>query len=176
MDDATTVYMYVSEAYEVLYVGVTGAGHRRAEQHRASKSWWPDIEAAYFVHFKSRADALAIEAALIRYLNPVGNTVHRADGETRRIGPGFVRSLKSAAAGDRMSITRLIAGALTTSPQSHIDALPTRKEKARAMRAMSRDEYMHVACESCGRRRDETWHEQGLYCPACWNAHRPAAV
>ena len=61
----TTVYRYFDAAGELLYIGVTKNLIDRQDAHQNTKSWWSDVASASFVHFETRDEALAYEAAMI---------------------------------------------------------------------------------------------------------------
>lgn len=72
----TSVYQYFDERGQLLYVGVTARGVRRAVEHAESKEWWPHATTCALEHYASRHIALKREELLIKRYCPPFNTVH----------------------------------------------------------------------------------------------------
>jgi hypothetical protein len=68
-----TVYRFFNED-EIVYVGITGSGMRRLDQHRRLREWWPEVTRAEFEHMDTREEAERRERDLIAELKPRGNT------------------------------------------------------------------------------------------------------
>ena len=75
-DRLTSVYQYFDGKGQLLYVGVTARGVRRAKEHAESKVWWPHAATCTLEHYESRHLALAREELLIHRYGPPYNTVH----------------------------------------------------------------------------------------------------
>jgi hypothetical protein len=71
--EATTLYRFYDAAGQLLYVGITGVGFTRLQQHACRKSWWWEIKAATFEHFPSRYEATLAETRAIRTERPRRN-------------------------------------------------------------------------------------------------------
>ena len=74
-----TVYRYYDAAGYLLYIGLTGQGMGRSDNHRRAAAWWPEVARGEFEHFTSAAKALRHETALITRLTPRHN---RAENPT----------------------------------------------------------------------------------------------
>lgn len=142
-----TVYVYRDSRDVVLYVGITGRGHRRAEEHASSKEWWPEVFSASFIHVATRQAALDLERALIQAFSPVGNTQHyeEPDGSVPVIRPEAFRRM-------------MLRGG------------QTEKEPATLMTdaewmALPKEAKYEVGCIACGTPRRKDWN--GPRCPEC---------
>ena len=67
------VYTIRSESGEALYVGMTGRLAQRIAQHAATKPWFTPSVAIEIEELPDRASAAAMEARLIRELQPTYN-------------------------------------------------------------------------------------------------------
>lgn len=75
----TTVYQYFGTGGQLLYVGITDRGVRRAHEHAGSKDWWTLAVGCTLEHYDSRDEALEREADLIRRFRPPFNTQHNPE-------------------------------------------------------------------------------------------------
>lgn len=73
----TTLYQFRDADGCLLYVGISGDGLRRIQQH-AAKSWWPQVATISISHYADRGSALQVEARTIRALSPKFNVHHGA--------------------------------------------------------------------------------------------------
>lgn len=78
------VYTLFNGGGELLYVGQTGNAWSRIGSH-AQKSWGREIDHVRVVRCASRAEALQLEARLIRDLNPRHNVALRWTTPTRML-------------------------------------------------------------------------------------------
>lgn len=76
MSTVSTLYLYMNKQSAALYVGITGRGTKRADEHWGRASWWDLVFSARFQHFPTRADALLAEEAAIKHLRPFFNVLH----------------------------------------------------------------------------------------------------
>lgn len=83
MSEPTSVYTYFDALGHILYVGVTGRGVKRGQEHARTKEWWPLVTTSTVVHFDTRERALAEESYLIRYHRPPYNTAGKPSGPPR---------------------------------------------------------------------------------------------
>ena len=58
---------------ELLYVGVAYDLQRRIAQHRATKSWWPEVDRVLGIRYATRAEALVLENRMIKQERPCYN-------------------------------------------------------------------------------------------------------
>ena len=77
-DRPTTVYRIYDGAGALLYVGVAATYLRRLSHHETSAAWFLDAASARLVHYPTRAEALAAEAAAIIQESPAHNVCQRA--------------------------------------------------------------------------------------------------
>jgi hypothetical protein len=68
------VYRAYNAAGELLYVGNTGQGLVRLEQH-ARKDWWPEVAAVTVDHFDDRDEARYAEQTAIAEERPMYNRI-----------------------------------------------------------------------------------------------------
>jgi hypothetical protein len=68
-----TVYQIFGASGELLYVGVTGWGFGRVEQHRANRYWFKEAASATFEHYPDKMAALLRERAIIAACEPKYN-------------------------------------------------------------------------------------------------------
>lgn len=83
MSDQTSVYTYYDALGHILYVGVTGRGVKRGQEHARTKEWWPLVATSTVEHFETRERALAEESYLIRYHQPPYNTIGKGPGSSK---------------------------------------------------------------------------------------------
>lgn len=67
----TWVYHCFCVHGSTLYVGIAASVTRRMRQHRATKPWWPDVDCVVADLYRTRAEALDVEAHYIRWGNQV---------------------------------------------------------------------------------------------------------
>lgn len=72
VDLPTYVYRFYDDAGRLLYVGITNDIKRRYKEH-LQKPWARDIEVRLHVLMPTRAEALAVEAAAIKFEQPLYN-------------------------------------------------------------------------------------------------------
>ena len=72
----TSLYRYYDDRGALIYVGITGRGIARNEEHNKSKAWWPFVAHQDVQHFPSREAALAAERAAVLANEPPFNTQH----------------------------------------------------------------------------------------------------
>lgn len=70
------VYTLVSKT-DVLYVGCTSRLRRRLEEHRRMRPWADQIVDGAWYWYPTKAEGHAREAALIKALQPLYNTMHK---------------------------------------------------------------------------------------------------
>lgn len=75
----TTVYRFYDRAGTLLYVGITGAGRARGEQHSRNAEWWPFVARQEVEHVSNRVIAERREKELIHQFRPPFNTQHNPD-------------------------------------------------------------------------------------------------
>lgn len=76
---ATSVYRYYDRFELLLYVGITGRGTRRNDEHNKRAEWWPYVARQEVDHFATRQEAEDREKALIVKFRPPFNTAHNPD-------------------------------------------------------------------------------------------------
>lgn len=74
IDGRTAVYRYYDRFGTLLYVGITGRGHRRFAEHVRTKDWWPYVASQEVEHYPTRSDAEDRERYLVEALTPPFNT------------------------------------------------------------------------------------------------------
>jgi hypothetical protein len=84
-----TVYFYYGLGDRLLYVGFTGRGHRRSQEHVRKAKWWPLVSRAEFEQFSSEWAALQAEKAFIAYCNPLFNVADNPRQKTPLGGGGL---------------------------------------------------------------------------------------
>lgn len=84
LDDPAWLYQATCTHGALLYVGIAYDVPRRLGQHRATKSWWPEVDAVVALHYPTRRTAAAVESRIIAGVHPVyniaGKPAHRPDG------------------------------------------------------------------------------------------------
>lgn len=73
MPSPCTVYKWYDTYHNILYVGITERGTKRAKEHADTKEWWYLAETCELEHYTSRRVALKREAYLISSLQPPFN-------------------------------------------------------------------------------------------------------
>lgn len=73
MPSPCTVYKWYDTYHNILYVGITERGTKRAKEHADTKEWWYLAETCELEHYTSRKVALKREAYLISSLQPPFN-------------------------------------------------------------------------------------------------------
>jgi len=80
---AQTIYMLWRKrrggSMTLLYVGITGNAYFRIQQHKAQKSWWPQVTHVGIKTVDTREEAKNWEKLWIRELGPNYNVVHNTD-------------------------------------------------------------------------------------------------
>ena len=70
-----TLYRFYDASDTLLYIGITGNMPARMAQHRADKSWWPEVSVIRLEQFQSRAELQSAERESIRIERPKYNKV-----------------------------------------------------------------------------------------------------
>lgn len=79
-DQPTWLYQAMCEHGALLYVGIAYDVPRRLSQHRATKAWWPDVDAVCAIQYDSRDHARRLESRIIAGVLPQ----HNIQGKPRR--------------------------------------------------------------------------------------------
>lgn len=75
----TTLYRMYDGDGSLLYAGIAVDPGRRLIQHKATKSWWPQIARLELEHFTDRREAMQAETFAILNEHPKWNIVGRKD-------------------------------------------------------------------------------------------------
>lgn len=75
-NNVTDLYRFYDIDGRLLYVGISLNAAMRAAQHRAEKSWWPDVARMDVERHSDRATALEAERQAIVDERPRHNVVH----------------------------------------------------------------------------------------------------
>ncbi|MDN5929502.1 MAG: DUF2637 domain-containing protein [Pseudonocardia sp.] len=67
------VYRLYGDTDQLLYVGIADIPATRLGDHRRTKTWWSEVVRAEVEAYRTRAEALAVEALAIRTERPVYN-------------------------------------------------------------------------------------------------------
>lgn len=78
-----TLYRYYDESGRLLYVGITGRGHKRTSAHGRGAWWWPLVARAEFFHADTWNVRLA-ERLAIWTERPLGNIADRVSTAERQ--------------------------------------------------------------------------------------------
>lgn len=81
----TSVYLYFDRGGVLIYVGITGRGVSRQQEHERDKPWWAYTHTQTIEHYPTRDEALAREAVLIATHCPPFNTQHNGDTGQRDV-------------------------------------------------------------------------------------------
>lgn len=73
LNGPTWLYQACCEHGGLMYVGIAVDLDRRIAQHRATKSWWPNVDHVVGISYESRRLALDIEGRIIRGVHPRHN-------------------------------------------------------------------------------------------------------
>lgn len=84
------VYRCFDATGQLLYVGCSNDPQSRLNDHRRSKSWWPDVARTQTVAYPSRDQALDAEALAIRAETPLHN-VYGAGRRRREVSAIYRR-------------------------------------------------------------------------------------
>jgi hypothetical protein len=77
MELCFTLYRHYNADDELLYIGITYRGERRAvKEHAISQDWWPEVSYTKYNHkFADLQELEAAERAAVRAEHPVHNRV-----------------------------------------------------------------------------------------------------
>lgn len=76
--EPTALYRLYDPQGSLLYVGISNNPENRFRQHRAEKSWWPQVDGTSFEWFESRHKASQAETQAIATESPRHN-IHQTD-------------------------------------------------------------------------------------------------
>jgi len=72
-----TLYRFFDSKNVLLYVGISINAYERAKQHRATKTWWPEVEFIKLEKFANRNDVTQAEKLAIELEKPKYNIKHQ---------------------------------------------------------------------------------------------------
>lgn len=94
MSEPTAIYRLFDAEGELLYVGVTTNPSRRFSQHKAKKSWWPEVARKDILWMDTYHAAVMAEEDAIYRENPAKNISRprpvwlvRQEAERKRLNP-----------------------------------------------------------------------------------------
>ncbi len=136
-DSSQWLYRLYDAAGALLYVGVTQCGEERFAEHRAAKSWWPDVDRTTVQTYATRAEVLLAERQAIYREKPLHNIVHARTGrrlygdEPIPLSEPLTQGAAHAAALDRLS-------AVWYGPKGDLVSLSDYRERRHAVAGSSR--------------------------------------
>lgn len=149
-----TVYQYFGVGGQLLYVGITERGVRRAHEHADLKHWWELAVGCTLEHFATRDEALAREADLIRRFRPPFNQQHNPE----RALPLAERSGASVLA--RPKPQGVTAGTLKERRRAYYAATPEQRAQMPCVHCQERPTHRGPSCLVCQQARPKYTSDQ----------------